>query len=104
MWCDNNQLTTLDSDTKIVGQMIWCVKNTISDLRGCPQFRSILPTGNPIEEILSLFFFNYKCVDLINGYDVIQGNNIIEDRLLEVFSDLNIVYYPKLKFKYYNLI
>jgi len=71
----------------------------------------------PVEEILDLFDIgsvyhgagnfdikNEKIIHLINEYDVIQGKNIIEDRLIDLYHTLDLEVPPSFNFKNYNLI
>jgi hypothetical protein len=71
----------------------------------------------PVEEILDLLDIGYvyygdgnfdikneKIIHLINEYDVIQGKNIIEDRLIDLYHTLDLEVPQSFNFKNYNLI
>jgi hypothetical protein len=89
-YCKNNKLTSLVGCPEIIGAQFNCELNKITDFKGISEFfeGDFYCEGNPIWEIWDLFY-NYRCIQLINEFDVIQGNKIILDRLEEVFHQLN---------------
>ena len=125
-YCFYNQLTSLEGAPNHVGGDFYCSHNKLSSLEGAPshvgrnfnckynQLTSLefAPShvggdfdcfGNPIYEVYSLFY-NKKCIESINEYDVIQGDQVILSRLEEVYHDLGMEIPGKFNFKYYKLI
>ncbi len=109
-YCSYNQLTSLKGCPEKVGGDFYCSFNQLTSLEGCPDARYIhcvnnkitsfegIPEfwegelnifSNPVDEIFKLFNRDIRCIDLINEFDVIQGDRVIKDRLEEVFSQLN---------------
>jgi len=60
--------------------------------------------SNPVDEIFELFNWDIRCIDLINEFDVIQGDKVSRDRLEEVFSQLNMEMPKNIKLINYKLI
>ena len=123
--CGYNQLTSLEGYPKEVGGKFYCSYNQLTSLEGCPSARGIycfnnqitsfegIPefwegelniSSNPVDEIFKLFNKDVGCIDLINEFDVIQGDRIIKDRLEEVFSHLNMEMPKNIKLINYKLI
>ena len=121
----NNQLTSLEGCPKEVGGYFHCNHNQLTSLEGCPDAKAIycdnnkitnfegIPefwegeldiSYNPVDEIFELFNRDIRCIDLINEFDVIQGDRVIKDRLEEVFSQLNMEIPKNIKLKEYILI
>jgi hypothetical protein len=94
-YCYNNKLTSLIGGPKyVLGSEYYCYNNQLTDFYGFPEdwegyinFR-----GNPCQKILNLFPENKRCsaIDLLNEFEVIQGNKIYELRLEEVFRQLKL--------------
>ena len=122
--CSYNKLTSLEGCPEKVGGNFYCNRNQLTSLEGCPDARGIycdnnkitsfegIPefweghlniSNNPVFEIYNLFN-NPDCIDLINEFDVIQGDRVIKDRLEEVFSQLNMKIPKNIKLKEYILI
>ena len=130
---DHNKLTSLEGCPKSVGGDFGCSFNKLTSLEGCPEiisgdfdcssnfitnFKGISEFfegifycyRNPIIDIYHLFnkshdyLLNQKCIKWINEFDVIQGNNIIMDRLEEVFHQLDMEIPQNIKFKNYEII
>ena len=120
--CSYNQLTSLEGCPEKVG--VYCHFNQLTSLKGCPDARGIycynnkitsfegIPefweghlniSNNPVFEIYNLFN-NPDCIDLINEFDVIQGDKVSRDRLEEVFSQLNMEISKNIKLINYKLI
>ena len=104
-YCYYNQLTSLEGAPKYVGGDFFCHRNQLVDFRGFPEFfeNGISLSDNPIEEIYNLFG-DIKCIYWLNEFDVIDGNKVIEDRLIEVYSQLGKKPPKTIKLKNYILI
>ncbi len=120
--CGFNQLTSLEGCPR--ARVIYCYNNKITSFEGIPEFwEGHLDTrSNPVDEILQLFDLDLlhgdarpsgelilrhlinEFVDLINEFDVIQGNRVIRDRLEEVFIHLDMEIPKNIKLKEYILI
>jgi hypothetical protein len=106
--CRYNQLTTLEGAPQSVGGDFSCRYNQLINFTGFPEFYdnsddSVDFRNNPVAEIYQLFR-NPKAIYWINEFDVIQGNSIIEDRLIQVYNQLGIEVPRTFKFKNYKLI
>ena len=109
--CGRNKLTTLIDGPKTVLETYYCHNNNLKDVHGFPEyFNHIISIGgNPVDEILSLVYQDYKTkfIKWLNEYDVIRpGNKIVEMRLEEAYymtykEELPI---KKRTFKNYTLI
>lgn len=107
--CSNNPLTTMKGITKIIKGHLTCRNCKLENLQFCPEAHYYdfsynklknfngLPEfnnsnvdfhGNDVDDIYYLFRTK-SCIKWINEYDVIQGDNVIFDRLEEVFIQLN---------------
>jgi hypothetical protein len=107
-YCRNNQLTTLEGSPQSVGGGFYCSYNQLINFTGFPEFYdnsddSVDFSSNPVNEIYQLFR-NPKAIYWINEFDVIQGNSIIEDRLIQVYNQLGVEVPRTFKFKNYQLI
>ncbi len=123
--CGYNQLTSLEGCPEKVGDNFYCYNNQLTSLKDCPDARNIycfnnqitsfeeIPefwegeldiSNNPVDEIFILFNRDIRCIDLINEFDVIQGDKVSRDRLEEVFSQLNMEIPKNIKLKEYILI
>ncbi len=121
--CYDNQLTSLKDCPERVGGGFYCYHNKLSSLEGCPDARNIccfnnqitsfegIPefwegeldiSYNPVDEIFKLFNRDVRCIDLINEFDVIQGDRVVKDRLEEVFSHLDMEIPKNIKLKEYR--
>ena len=124
-YCNRNQLTSLEGCPEKVGGDFFCSYNNLTSLKGCPDARDIrcvnnkitsfegIPEfwegklsiiNNPVDEIFELFNRDVRCIDLINEFDVIQGDKVSRDRLEEVFSHLDMEIPKNIKLKNYKLI
>lgn len=105
--CSNNELTSFEGFPKSIGQDFSFNNNHIRDFKGIPEFA--LPDGcritgrnNPVWEIYQLFN-DPRCIDLINEYEVIRdGDKVVIDRLLEVYSTLDLPIPDEMSFKFKN--
>ena len=123
--CSYNKLTSLEGCPEKVGGGFYCPYNQLTSLKDCPDARNIYCTNNqitsfegipefwegqlyisynPVYEIFKLFKENVGCIDLINEFDVIQGDRVIRDRLEEVFSQLNMEMPKVISFRNYTLV
>jgi hypothetical protein len=109
--CGNNQLTTLEGSPKSVGGDFYCYNNQLVDLRGFPEYYDgdVYYRDNPVSEILDLFARKVeggklgRIIDIINDYDVIQGNKVILDRLEEVYYQLDMTPPNNIKLTNYEI-
>ena len=101
-YCSYNQLTSLEGCSDARG--IYCFNNQITSFEGIPEFWEgrLNIRDNPVDEIFQLFKENVGCIDLINEFDVIQGDRVIKDRLEEVFVHLDMKMSKDIKFKFKN--
>lgn len=104
----NKNLISLKGVTKIISGSFNCRYSGLDSLEFCPEARyydfgySKLKnfngypefvnshadfSGNEVDKIFDLFG-KMTCIKWINEYDVIQGNNIIYERLEEVYAQL----------------
>lgn len=98
LYVGNNRLTSFNGVPNGIGK-IYCDNNNITNFDGLPEFfEGILSiSGNPIDEIYhQLFKRDPKCIYWIREFDVIQGNEVVLDRLYEVYSHMGIKI-PRLK-------
>ena len=103
-YCSGNQLTSLEGCPD--ARDIHCVNNKITSFEGIPEFweGELNIINNPVDEIFQLFNRDTRCIDLINEFDVIQGNKVSRDRLEEVFSHLDMEIPKNIKLINYKLI
>jgi len=103
-YCPYNQLTSLKDCPD--ARNIYCTNNQITSFEGIPEFweGQLYISYNPVYEIFKLFKENVGCIDLINEFDVIQGDRVIRDRLEEVFSQLNMEMPKVISFRNYTLV
>ena len=110
--CSFNKLTSLEGCPEIISGDFDCSSNFITNFKGISEFFEgiFYCYRNPIIDIYHLFnkshdyLLNQKCIKWINEFDVIQGNNIIMDRLEEVFHQLDMEIPQNIKFKNYEII
>ena len=107
--CSINPITTMKGVSKIIKGNFTCRNcklenlnfcpeaqyydfsyNKIKNFNGFPEFNNsnVDFHGNDVDDIYYLFRLK-SCIRWINEYDVIQGDNVIFDRLEEVFLQLN---------------
>ncbi len=103
-YCNSNKITSLEGcpDARI----IFCFNNKITSFEGIPEFweGTLYIRDNPVDEIFILFDRDVRCIDLINEFDVIQGDKVSKDRLEEVFIHLDMEIPKNIKLKNYKLI
>ncbi len=88
--CHSNQLTSLKYCPETMGGDFYCNGNQITNFDGLPEFfeQSINLYGNPVNEIYRLFKKDHRCIYWIREFGVIQGDEVVRDRLEEVFHTL----------------
>ena len=88
--CSHNQLTSLKYCPEKVSGDFYCNNNQITNFDGLPEFfeQLIYLLGNPVYEIYKLFKNDPRCIYWIREFGVIQGDEVVRDRLEEVFHTL----------------
>lgn len=122
-----NNLTSLEGFPEYVGKDVNLLNNPIRSVKGFPEFFEcsntatlIISKDAPIFEIFSIFdkdvqdenskiYFNdfkdsIRIFKMLNEYDVIQGGNIVSDRLEMALDQLGIEIPNNLDLKNYKLI
>ena len=104
--CSNNHLTSLKYCPETVGGDFYCGHNQITNFDGLPEFfeSPIYLSGNPVDEIYNLFNRDPRCIYWIREFDVIQGDEVVRDRLEEVYHTLGISIPKDIKLKEYILV
>lgn len=132
--CYGNRLTSLEHGPKEIGQdiqindndisslvgipkgfngCVYCSDNNIRNFDGLPNFfeNEIQCFSNPVFEVYDLFDqgidgLNPEAIYYIREFDVIQGDNVIYDRLVEAFNSMGFKVPGKssITLKNYNLI
>jgi len=89
-YCNVNQLTSLEYCPETVGGDFSCHSNNLTNFDGLPEFfeQSIYLSRNPVDEIYRLFKEDPRCIYWIREFDVIQGDEVVRDRLEEVYHTL----------------
>lgn len=82
----SNQVTSFEGSPKQCGD-IDCSHNQITSFEGIPKSSWIIFTGNPIDTIYQLIGDCSK-IELFNDYDIIQGNEIMFDRLNDFLKEI----------------
>ncbi len=104
-YCSNNQLTSLKYCPETVDGDFSCSNNQITNFDGLPEFfeQLIYLLGNPVDEIYNLFNRDPRCIYWIREFDVIQGDEVVIDRLEEVYHILGMDIPKDIKLKEYIL-
>ena len=105
-YCNVNQLTSLEYCPETVGGDFSCHSNNLTNFDGLPEFfeQSIYLSRNPVDEIYRLFKEDPRCIYWIREFDVIQGDEVVRDRLEEVYHTLGISIPKDIKLKEYILV
>ena len=105
-YCSRNQLTSLKYCPETVGGDFYCNNNQLTNFDGLPEFfeQDIHIGGNPVDEIYRLFKEDPRCIYWIREFDVIQGDEVVRDRLEEVYHTLGISIPKDIKLKEYILV
>lgn len=103
--CRHNKLNSFEGGPKFIGGSLICDNNNITSFEGFPEKVNGVAIGeNPVYEVFNL----HPCLDfieLINEYDAIRGNKIVEIRLRQALEDSNCGDIPQeFKFNNYELI
>ncbi len=88
--CSENQLTSLEYCPETVGGHFNCGYNQLTNFDGLPEFfeQDIYLYGTPVFEIYCLFKNDPRCIYWIREFGVIQGGEVVRDRLEEVYHTL----------------
>jgi len=83
MELDQEEIYTVSSD-------FYCFVNQITNFDGLPEFfeRPISIYENPVNEIYKLFNEDPRCIYWIREFGAIQGDEVVKDRLEEVYHTL----------------
>ena len=105
-YCNGNQLTSLEYCPESVGGRFYCNYNQITNFDGLPEFfeQPIYIYENPVDEIYKLFKEDPRCIYWIREFDVIQGDEVVRDRLEEVYHALGIDIPKNIVLKEYILV
>jgi len=89
-----------------VGGDFWCSYNQITNFDGLPEFfeRPISIYGNPVYEIYKLFKEDPRCIYWIREFGVIQGDEVVRDRLEEVYHTLGMDIPNNISLKEYIIV
>ena len=103
--CSYNQLTSLKYCPETVGGGFNCYRNQLTNFDGLPEFfeRPIYLSGNPVDEIYCLFKEDPRCIYWIREFGVIQGDEVVRDRLEEVYHTLGMEIPRDIELKEYIL-
>ena len=93
--CGNNLLTSLEGCPNYVGGHFYCERNKITSLEGYPEYvgKNFVCIDNPIFSIVKYFIEKENknnLVELFNYYDIVQGMNVIYDRLKFFYEGIDI--------------
>ncbi len=105
-YCNVNQLTSLEYCPETVGGDFSCHSNNLTNFDGLPEFfeQSIYLSRNPVDEIYNLFNRDPRCIYWIREFGTIQGDEVVRDRLEEVYHTLGISIPKDIKLKEYILV
>ena len=104
--CSYNQLTSLKYCPETVGGRFYCFVNQITNFDGLPEFfeQPIYLNVNPVYEIYKLFKEDPRCIYWIREFGAIQGDEVVRDRLEEVYHTLGISIPKDIELKEYILV
>jgi hypothetical protein len=88
-YCNNNNLTSLQGGPKSVGGDFYCSNNKLILLEGAPESIGgyFNCQYNPVYQIWKLFEDKDK-IELFNDMDIIQGDSIILNRLIDFLDQI----------------
>jgi len=88
-----------------VGGYFYCNNNQITNFDGLPEFfeQGIILIGNPVYEIYKLFKEDPRCIYWIREFGAIQGDEVVRDRLEEVYHTLGMDIPKDIELKKYIL-
>lgn len=89
-YCSYNGLVSLEGGPDRVGGSFYCNDNKLTSLEGFPtnlggDFKC---ENNPVFQLWKLFEDKNK-VDLFNDYDIVRGDTIVLDRLLDFLKEID---------------
>ena len=86
--------------------IFFCNYNQITNFDGLPEFfeRPISIYENPVDEIYKLFKEDHRCIYWIREFGVIQGGEVVRDRLEEVYHTLGMDIPNNITLKEYILV
>jgi len=89
-----------------VGGGFNCSDNQITNFDGLPEFfeQGIILNVNPVYEIYKLFKEDPRCIYWIREFDAIQGDEVVRDRLEEVFHTLGMDIPKDISLRNYEII
>jgi len=89
-----------------VGGGLDCSNNQITNFDGLPEFfeQPIYLEGNPVYEIYKLFKQDPRCIYWIREFGAIQGDEVVRDRLEEVYHTLGMDIPKDIELGSYSLI
>ena len=101
----NNQLTSLKYCPETVDGDFSCSNNQLTNFDGLPEFfeQSIYLYDNPVDEIYELFNQDPRCIYWVREFGVIQGGEVVRDRLEEVYHTLGMDIPKDIRLKEYIL-
>ncbi len=104
--CHSNQLTSLKYCPETVGGDFYCGYNQLTNFDGLPEFfeQDIYLYENPVNEIYRLFKQDHRCIYWIREFGAIQGDEVVRDRLEEVYHTLGIDIPKDIELKEYTLV
>ena len=104
--CNYNQLTSLEYCPETVGGDFYCNYNQITNFDGLPEFfeQSISIHENPVYEIYELFKEDPSCIYWLREFGAIQGDEVVIDRLEEVYHTLGMEVPKDIPLDQYRLI
>ena len=99
MELDQEEIYTVSSD-------FYCFVNQITNFDGLPEFfeRPISIYENPVNEIYKLFNEDPRCIYWIREFGAIQGDEVVRDRLEEVYHTLDMDIPKDIVLKEYILV
>jgi hypothetical protein len=88
-FCSFNNLTSLEGSPKSVGGNFICSNNNLISLEGAPESigGDFCCSNNPVYQIWKLFEDKDK-IELFNDMDIIQGDSIVLDRLIDFLDHI----------------
>ncbi len=104
--CSSNNLTSLEGCPESVGGYFSCINNQITNFDGLPEFfeRYINLYENHVYEIYNLFKNDPRCIYWIREFGAIQGDEVIRDRLEEVYHTLGMDIPKDIRLENYSLV
>lgn len=93
-YCHNNNLTSLEGIPKHLYDDFYCQHNYLTSLEYMPSVDGIINLdSNPVNLIVNHIMYREdrdNLIELFNDMDIVQGNNVIYDRLKYFFEGIDI--------------